>query len=438
MDKLSILIVEDQDNKYEDVRKKLLERFHQESLPEPGISRAASHTGAVLALGENKHFDIIVLDLKIPFVDNDDMPSFDASKAFLHYLRSNPTAQPFRVLALTSFEENELPDLQSTDSTVTVQQYKAMDDSWLDRLIEELRYISKAKTALMRYYNSTYDLDVLIVVARFENEFAPINEAIEWLAPPTSDARLGKRMNLFGKVSYGSATRRVGLICIQETGLSTSAALVGNVIAFLRPKTLLMLGMCCGLNDLSSPRKSLLGDVIVADETACWDEGKYSEELVRDDPFYNRSVVRTPEHSFRNHLKAYFETNGLALDSALLSATKPFKKSVAKCDEPVAANPTVHCGLMLSGSSVVDSVRQIATIRSRFPSAIGLEMEAHSVYAAVDATVGPKPSAVVIKGVADHGQGKKNKQAQKWASTLSYVVAREYLVWDDHQSKELC
>ena len=218
---------------------------------------------------------------------------------------------------------------------------------------------------------------------------------------------------------------------MQETGLSMSAALAGYLVSLLRPRFVFMLGMCCGLNDKKSPSKSVLGDVIVANETACWDEGKYSDELNAQDPFYVRSVTRTPENSFRLRVSGLIEINSGDIMKELNSVSELFnlEKIKAECGEQIAAEPKLHLGLILSGSSVVDSVKQVDMIRQRFPSAIGLEMEAHSIYCAVDAAIGIRPFALVIKGVADHGQGKKNKSAQPWASAMSYATAKKFLEW---------
>jgi nucleoside phosphorylase len=142
-----------------------------------------------------------------------------------------------------------------------------------------------------------------------------------------------------------------------------------------------------------------------------------------------RAKPRAPENAFRKKVSDYLEVSDIALRQALRAGAGAFDITGLGrvCDEEVTDQPRVYGGMMLSGSSVIDSVKQVGVIRNRFPSAIGIEMEAHAVYCAVDSVIGAKPNALVIKGVADHGQGKKNKAAQKMASTMSYLAAMQIL-----------
>lgn len=52
-------------------------------------------------------------------------------------------------------------------------------------------------------------------------------------------------------------------------------------------------------------------------------------------------------------------------------------------------------------------------------------MEAHSVYTSIDLMTGAKPKGIIIKGVADYGDGNKHKSAQKAASAASLFVFLE-------------
>jgi len=267
----------------------------------------------------------------------------------------------------------------------------------------------------------------LFITARFENEFKPIVEKIGWIGTTKADVRVDGYKNISGVVRLRKGElRHVCVVCIQEAGLSVSSAVVAVLVSLLRPRYLLMLGMCCGLNDELSPAKGKLGDVIVATETACWDEGKYSDEIVAKDPFYVRAKTRTPQNEFRKKVDGCIETKSSEIESGLKNAAESFDldKIAKECDEEVTRSPKIYAGMMLSGSSVIDSVSQVEVIRKRFPSAIGIEMEAHAIYCAVDAGIGAKPSALVIKGIADHGQGKKNKAAQKLASAMSFMARR--------------
>lgn len=425
---LHILIVEDVKSKYDVVRRSLLKKFREANIKEVKILRAESYTGAVLKCNSN-YFDVIILDLKIPFVDGG-MPEFSASVQFLKFIESSPY-KPFKTVGLSSFSSEEYASESASNLKIEVCKYDPLDFSWLDQILITFKTVSAGKDSLLHYQRNNYELDVLIVTARYGNEYVPILNEINWLSSPHIDLRLGENLkNSFGQIRLRKGvTISVGIVCIQTMGLSVSAAMTGFLISLLRPRYMFMLGMCCGLKDDRCPSKLLIGDVIVASETACWDEGKYSEEVKRNDPFYVKARARVPSDGLRKSLSGFLETNEDHLQSVLATVSSKFKLSEIEknCGEEITKSPNVHSGLMLSGSSVVDSVSQVALVRERFSTAIGLEMEAHAIYSAVDSSVGIAPQALVIKGVADHGQGKKNKAAQPWAAALSYAVALEVL-----------
>ncbi|UNK37682.1 hypothetical protein MNR02_14620 [Shinella sp. H4-D48] len=425
---LHVLIVEDVKSKYDIVRRGLLKKFKAESIKDVKITRAESYTDAILKCNSS-YFDVIILDLKIPFVDKG-MPEFSASVQFLKFIEGS-RYKPFKTVGLSSFSKDDYDAEAISKLRLEVWKYDPLDFSWLDQILLTFKTVSAGKDSLLHFQQNNYELDVLIVTARYANEYVPVMKEIQWISSPEVDVRLGENLkNQFGQIRLKKGTTvSVGIVCIQTMGLSVSAAVAGFLISLLRPRYLFMLGMCCGLKDDRCPSKLLIGDVLVATETACWDEGKYSEEVKRSDPFYVKARPRVPSDNLRKSLSGFLETNEENLQTALAEVCGRFKLSEIEksCGEEITKAPNVHAGLMLSGSSVVDSVSQVALVRERFSSAIGLEMEAHAIYSAVDSTVGIAPNALVIKGVADHGQGKKNKAAQPWAAALSYAVALEVL-----------
>lgn len=427
---LRILIVEDSDNKFRDVHDRLLANFQVNRISIDGIERAESYTDAVMLI-QASYFDIIILDLKIPLVKNGN-PDFAGSATLLEFISSRPDVQPFKIIGLTSYIYEDYLSERIGRLSINVESYSSENFSWVERLSAEISSLFRSKAGLMRYFGRSFDLDVLFIVARHDNEFVPVSEAMTWVGEPGSDSRLRKQKNLRGKIELpGRRVITAALVCAQDTGLSTTAALIGYCVSIFRPRYIVMVGMCCGLNDHRSPYKPMIGDVVIATETVCWDEGKYSEELTHADPFFVRTTTRVPDTILRQSLREFLETCADKCSAATGKTARAFRLEEIgeQCKEPVSRSPETYYGLMLSGSSVVDSVHQIDRIRERFPAAVALEMEAHSVYTAVDLAPGAAPQALVIKGVADHGRGLKNSAAQPYASALSVAVAIEFLGW---------
>lgn len=191
-----------------------------------------------------------------------------------------------------------------------------------------------------------------------------------------------------------------------------------------------MPGMCCGFRDQEGS-ETKLGDVIIARQTANWDEGMYEANGNRaiDDPFFqNRTKERSPSADFDEDICRVLESQWSSIEKELMDyyLTPDARKLTDKVKD-FDATATLHFGLLLSGSSVVNSISKLAEIRKRFSTSVGLEMEAHSVYVAMNCLTGIRPKSVVIKGVADYGDGSKTKVVQKVASAASFLVLKRLL-----------
>ena len=248
-------------------------------------------------------------------------------------------------------------------------------------------------------------------------------------------------VNEFGFVRLNPETElSLGVICLDEMGLSHSAAIVANTINMFRPRHLAMLGMCCGLKKITDPDDPgqgalcKLGDIVVATDTCCWDEGKYedTDPVLTGSPFFNnRSVRKSPEREFWRSVDRYLDRDQEKIKSVVAGYYK--KQDLAKVrsgligDVKFSPDASLHWGLIVSGACVIDSGHMIESITTRFPLAIALEMEAHSVYAAADCCTGLRPKTLVIKGVADFGDGTKAKPVQAMASVGSYLTYRSIL-----------
>jgi nucleoside phosphorylase len=221
---------------------------------------------------------------------------------------------------------------------------------------------------------------------------------------------------------------RVAVFCVEEMGMASAASVTSQLIDQLRPKMLVMLGMCCGFQQEQCQNRSALGDVIVVREAACWDEGKYGE-LAKGTFFFNRARNLHIEKPLDHLISSLLESDSEQLANAMKNTWNDRRSiSLRKKFKPDVCNfPDIKYGLLLSGSSVVANDVKGDEIITRFPNALGLEMEVFGVYKAVDRAVGAKPIVLAVKGVADFGNGEKHSEFQSLASRLSYCVAHEII-----------
>jgi nucleoside phosphorylase len=186
-----------------------------------------------------------------------------------------------------------------------------------------------------------------------------------------------------------------------------------------------MLGMCCGFSDERCASPSKLGDVIVARETASWEEGKYIE-LVRGDRafFRKRPVIRAIDDVFRVPVTSAIEgaADHIAPYYSRFLSSASSKELRRKYFGKIRDRPEVKLGMLVSGSSVIADEKMIGEILDRNPAAIGLDMEIFGVYTAAQKCLEQKPSVVGIKGVADFGTVEKHDDIQEYASVMSLFV----------------
>jgi len=78
-----------------------------------------------------------------------------------------------------------------------------------------------------------------------------------------------------------------------------------------------------------------------------------------------------------------------------------------------------HIGGLLSGEKLVDNPEFKKELSINYPTAIGGEMEGHGLYAAA-ARHGK--NWIIVKGVCDWADGKKNKQFQAMAAASAVSI----------------
>ena len=440
-EELKILVVEDTAIKLE----KIIEAIENSKLSELDVV-VDLHTATCFSEAQSQleqdYYDAIVLDLKIPIMPGGEA-RLEHSKSLFEFVKDVAPYKPFYVLGLTSVPEEEIGDEFIETANFSIRRFEE-DGDWLDQLVNRIGFVVGAKSGLSHYLNNNSGLDVLIVTARKRNEFDPILSSIDWLGGYSAPKpELGDIRNSFGRISLdGKNSISVGMICLDEMGLSHSAAVVAGTVSLCRPRYLAMLGMCCGLKKIMDPEadaiaqgaRCKLGDIIVARETCCWDEGKYEENdpsLLGSAFFNNRAVDKFPDQDFWRRVDRFLDEaqDELSQEVKELYETFDLKKVRKQLVGDVKFSPdaSIRWGTVVSGACVIDSGEMIEKIEHRFPRAIGLEMEAHSVYSAAACTIGLKPNVLVIKGVADFGDGTKAKPVQAMASIGSFLVFKKLL-----------
>ncbi|MCA0050642.1 hypothetical protein LB577_27440 [Mesorhizobium sp. B283B1A] len=369
------------------------------------------------ALLKTDTFDIVILDLMIPAGDDD--PSEKWSRKLLNDIVEGVLCYPMHVFGLTQHAEL-LPEAEQyyTRNMFGLFLFDWDNDAWAKGISDKIVYLARAVENGSSYRLNSYDFDVAILTARYDSEFVPVRDFL-FGARGSDRHPLWPRENgaHFGRLKVGNDRfTRCGLICVGETGLAPAAVVSTQMIQTLRPRLLVMLGMCAGF---ASKGMRLL-DIIVARETACWQEGK-STDIDETEKFDTRQKIRGWSGETGEKIERVLEVRAkeLAAELQTQKETLAYEKLKQRHSANLSTNLSIRAGLLVSGSSVVASTKTQDEVIRRHPSALGLEMEAFSVYTAGHTAMGLKPEFLVIKGVADLADGNKADDAQALASELS-------------------
>lgn len=204
----------------------------------------------------------------------------------------------------------------------------------------------------------------------------------------------------FGVATTDGRSIKVVAVAASRKGMSASAAVAAKVATKLKPKYLVMLGICAGI-----PGKTNLGDVIVASSTWDWGSGKHTQDE-------SGSVV--------------FKTGALqsTLDPTLLEIARDVGEELEVRQKIragwTAAMPagefSVHAGPMATGASVLAHEGLVEGIVDQNRDVLGIEMEAYAVMAAAESC---KCGAIVLKSVCDYADASKSDDWQKYAAYTS-------------------
>ncbi|GLV54418.1 hypothetical protein KDH_12650 [Dictyobacter sp. S3.2.2.5] len=174
-----------------------------------------------------------------------------------------------------------------------------------------------------------------------------------------------------------------------------------TILGELNPRLAIMTGICAG-----DKRKTSLGDLIVADRTVPYDEGKFTLDKHHQQDFQPDGNIR---HTHPQILQAVRMFNG-------------WKQLVSLLGRPL---PTCYIAAMASGSAVRsdDPFSQIQRMAAR--GVIALDMEGAAFYRCVAEF--PEMYALLVKGVCDYGDMRKNDAYHQYAASASAAYALAFI-----------
>ena len=285
-----------------------------------------------------------------------------------------------------------------------ILKYDESNDEFRSTIAKICEFIGQEKVSAP----SQRTCDVFIVTALLDPEFSAIENSPGpgWTALEPLD---GSQLIRFGELEVMGKTVKLAAAFAPRMGPVSSAVLTVKAISKLRPKMIVMCGICAGV-----PSKAAIGDVIAADFSWDWQSGKYVDKN-------GDEVFEIAPHQ-------------VAIDDRLrpllthLKRDDDFWKSLAPLAVEAGVQlPKLVIGPMASGSAVLADARVSDRIKSsQHRSVAGLDMEVYGVYAAAYAC-DPEIRFIALKAVCDNGDKQKDDKYQTYAARVSAAAAVRFI-----------
>ncbi len=399
--RLSVLVVEDDPGKKRKLFDFLQERADLFEEPDVCVSTADASKRM-----QESAYDLLILDVVVPAKPGgapnernslDLLEQIDAEHGHINV--------PKYILPISSVSElsQEVKDFFLGRPWGVVSYHEDSGQALLD--IESVaRWISRQSD------QSPQELrcDVFVIAALEDPEFAAAEVAFGSFGP--LEPLDSKQLVRFCDVVVDQKVIKVAAAFCARMGPVAAALLTSKVAERLRPRLVVMVGICAGTSD-----KVEIGDVIAAEVSWDWQSGKF--------------VDQDGEQGFM------IAPHQLDIDLETRTALLQFKRDsqfwaifANESRELSLSLPKLVLGPVATGASVLADSRVVQRIREeQNRSVVGLDMETYGVYSAAQAASIPI-RAISLKAVCDKGDKEKNDKYQAYAARVSAAAAHQFIV----------
>jgi nucleoside phosphorylase len=405
---LSVLVVEDDAAK----RDRLVECIRAGARTiEVNIVVAESANGARKELQE-RPFDLLILDVALPRFDRE-RPLPDTGLLLLREItESDLYKRPRYILGVTAHEEISVTAQREFHERLWRMLYcDPASEGWLNAIAKFVGHIAGAAADAS---HRRHLVDVCVVTALHTPEYEAVLD-IPWGWKPALP--LDER-TFFSSGVARSSNQQVTIAAASalRMGMVPATILVSKLVQHLRPRVVLMAGICAGIGG-----KAAFGDVIVGTDCWAWESGKHVEG--KDGRVFEPEPV---SFTADDEIVARFQQ--IQGDRKLLDAIRASWKG----NQPATAL-NVHLGPIATGSPVVAKSDVVEKIRATNRRTVGIDMEAYAVLGAAGAYGDPRPKSGIVKSVCDFADSGKD---DNWRTYAAYTSAKTIQVWVERFAKE--
>lgn len=396
---MKILIADDQTRRYG----RLIEKLTDTGIDRKSIEIVPCANDARQLL-EKHRYDLLILDILLPLWPEQE-PEIRHSLDLLTELHEGDDfKKPGHILGITSDKTIAGDALVKFEEwTWLVVEYSESNDEWINRTINCVGYLQK-NSVIIDLEKPPYLVDLVIVCALEKPELEEVLK-LPWnwsSSRPLDDV-------VFVHDGYFEVDGRKITVCATSAprmGMVSTALRSAAVITLLRPRLLVMCGICAGVRG-----KANIGDVILADPAWDFQSGKRVRD--KDNAQFSISPHQLyPTTSVRTHVEQ------------IRGDKEELRKIVDRFNDPPSDMLRVIIGPLASGSAVLADGEVVNEIRAQHRDLIGVEMEVYGMYAAAYGASKPQPLPFALKAVCDFADPGKNDNYQRYASYTSASVLR--------------
>jgi len=392
---MKVLIVDDDPSKAADLTRVIRSAGIEEA--DVRLARSANEARSLLRLND---FELMVLDIILPRRTGD-RPVMEGSLELLDDLDTSPEYhRPVQILGVTAFPAARVEALPRFSERLWTIIESGSD--WVTPLTKSIRYLQERQKN-----ERAFGIDLCVVTALRNPEMAAVHN-LPWNwnpIEPLDDVTFIRRGRI--DTAYGSFS--VAAASAPRMGMVATALLTSKLISSYRPRFVAMTGICAGIK-----AKVNIGDVILANPTWDWQNGKRVRDRRKADFFIEPHQLAIPEY-----IRVRFEE---------LSTIPSIWEDIRRTWLGHEAGPVqLHIGPIASGSAVVADHRVLEQIREQHRKLLGVEMESYGALAAAAMASYPRPTAFAIKSVCDFADSTKSDDYQDYAAFTSAQTLRAFV-----------
>lgn len=392
---MKILIVDDHPKRYQII----LEDLEKIGIERGQIDIVQSANAARDCLDASS-YDLMVLDILIPLRAGDEERETNSLDLITDIEGGGLNHKPRQIVGITADEQaagKAYPVF--LEHLWALVRFREDNTEWARQIVNCAEYLMKSGDSDQR---RGYGVDVAIICALPTPELRAIR-ALNWSWQPARPIDEGTFV-YDGTVACEGVNLTAVCCSPPRMGMIASSLLAAKIIDQLRPRLLIMAGICAGV-----PSRAQLGDVILADPSWDWQSGKRTRD--KDNTQFSAAPHQLPVPAVvRSHVEQ------IADDIASLRQIASNWSGASPGEFKVKPGPVA------SGSAVLADGEVIALIKDQQRELCGIEMEAYGVYAAGHTASSPQPLTFALKAVCDFADENKNDDYQEYAAYTSASV----------------